>query len=94
MTVNQFIKFFSKIPKNRWCTDSFIEDNKCCAYGHLGCRTYNDMFKGKAGQLLKLFDRIDASVTEVNDTNYTQFKAKHPKTRILKALRAIKGAKK
>jgi hypothetical protein len=96
-TPDYFIKKFSAIPDEKWITDSFSKDGKCCALGHCGWGNllddvpYDEREKAKAeGRALSrlFYTYIDASVTVVNDGRGT-FKQATPRERILAALREI-----
>lgn len=98
-TVDYFIDKFEKIPEDRWCVGTFLDDDgRCCVNGHLGTR-YNpdndiEVLKEMAAfsRLFRLFG-IGTAVW-VNDRKSVQYPQSTPKQRILAALRDIKAAQK
>lgn len=38
MDINYFINKFESIPELQWSRKKFFQNNKSCAFGHLGCR--------------------------------------------------------
>ena len=90
-----FIKFFSKIPENKWTTGSLKKKDCRCALGWLGVDgAWAHTPKSRA--LVQLFepgapeDAFEV-VWRVNDSETAL--GKHPKTRILNKLRQIAGLK-
>lgn len=94
-TVDYFIKKFKAIPKKEWTTGDIVNNlGQKCALGH--CNTivkdsyYIHTEEGNA--LNWLMKGLDCNTTDVNDDNYNEFKklGKHPKTRVVNALKEIK----
>lgn len=85
--VDYFIKKFEAIPKNKWCTDVFYDyESRYCAAGHCGQTRFKVTDESRA--LSKIFGHF--AVSDINDGITTSFKGKHPRTRILNALKQIK----
>lgn len=85
-TVDYFIKKFKRIPRNKWLVGDYSYDGKCCALGHCGERM--DKSTRESTALKSLLDgRI---LTNINDGWSSNYKQKHPKTRILAALADVK----
>lgn len=82
--VDYFIKKFEAIPDSKWCVGN-LEDRQCrhCALGHCGETGYGMTIEGEA--LYWLLPTVD----RINDGE-TFGKGKHPRTRILNALRDLK----
>lgn len=83
-TLDYFIKKFSKIPKNKWCTGSYTDSNGLhCAIGH----TFN--VKGETSFINKLVHLTE--LTQVNDGKNPFHKlGKHPRTRVVNYLKSLK----
>jgi len=91
--VDWFLKFFQKIPKKKWTTK--ISENKkgqFCAIGHLARKTKEkDAYNNPVVQKLdKLF--MGDLTWHINDNRLGYFKhlGKHPKNRIVNALKRVK----
>jgi hypothetical protein len=90
-TVNYFIKKFSRIPHSKWTTGvSNDGKGRRCALGH--CTDTNSNKVTEISSLFNIFYENNLVVSAVNDGVFTEivFKGKHPRTRILNALRYIK----
>ena len=92
-TVDYFIKKFTKIPANRWCTGAFKWGNKRCALGHCGVRLNNLDKKNKEADALVALAAIDnTAIYWVNDgLGFWTYKGQSPRTRILNFLKEIKA---
>lgn len=93
--IDYFIKFFTSKPRNTWLVGSFVNDSstKFCALGHLGCRVDGrDNALGIAFCDLFPFGTNITSINNNTDGNYTNL-GRHPRTRILNALKRIKKGK-
>lgn len=79
-----FIRFFERIPGDRWCKRVYSRGKRRCALGHLGQRIgYPE--KGEAHELVLLFGRAGwKPVHDVNDDGLTS-----ARTNILRALREM-----
>lgn len=91
-TVDYFINKFKAIPRNRWCTGSLVDtEGRRCALGHCQIRMGTPIGR-EASALIKLMSgyyRVGHNpVAQINDD--TTSKWKHPRTRILMALKKIK----
>jgi len=80
-TVDYFIDKFKAIPRNKWCTGVYEFYGQRCALGHCG-ETYGHQTR-ESMALRKLLP----ATTATNDQNGI---GKHPRTRILNALKALK----
>lgn len=81
--IDYFIKFFTQIPKNKWTIGKLKTQNgKKCALGHCG---------GYSTKKSIALDDILRNTMFINDgrTSFVLL-GKHPKTRILRALKNIK----
>jgi hypothetical protein len=102
-TADFFIKKFSRIPRRRWTTETFLKEGRCCALGHCGVDV-SYQFTPQAQALIELMSVLPGArardeqtrVTNINDhvTNYAWIKGKTPRTRILNALREVKRLQK
>lgn len=89
--IDYFIEFFSNIARSKWTTQSFNNSKEQkCAIGHCGVRSKKDL------ALRKIISPSDITrsiipVTSINDGQHEYRKlGKHPRTRILRALKNIK----
>lgn len=90
-TVDYFIKKFKAIPNNKWITNQFVSEDGCCAFGHCGIRNDSSPSNNPEAQnLIRLFKRLRIDVANINDGYENKYQQKHPRTRILAALRDIK----
>lgn len=92
-TVDYFIEKFSKIPKEKWCVEKFsYPDGRKCALGHCGVTLTSIPKEGRI--LNDIFQKYyNVWAWYINDGYYNikNFsKYKHPKTRILNALKELK----
>lgn len=97
-TVDYFIEKFSRIPKNRWTVNEFRNSKgQRCALGHCGetsVRTPESLALHNLFVDFNAFD-LDFRPMLVNDGDGKYCKlGKHPRTRILRALRMIKKGNK
>lgn len=90
-TVDYFIDKFSKIPKNKWFSGRY--QNPCnelqkCALGHCGI-TDDNLETDEANNLARVLNC--GNISSINDGSaYYAYLGKHPKTRIINALKRIK----
>lgn len=84
--VDYFIKKFKAIPKEEWCIETFSDQKgRYCALGHCGVNAGYITPEASALERILYFN-----VAEINDGIDTSFKGKHPRTRIVNALKQIK----
>lgn len=89
-TASEFIAFFEAIPEEKWCTGTYHDGDRHCAYGHLIIADLeNHSEDSEQFGLLMGFNRY--SVSSVNDGDCRSFTQPTPKQRILAALREIEG---
>jgi hypothetical protein len=95
-TVDYFIKKFSAIPKKNWTTGKLqdpMNPDVRCAIGHCGMPSN----AGRTEEAKALYRLIDptSSTARINDGRDSAYPQKHPRSRVLAALRDIKkrGAK-
>lgn len=88
--VDYFIKKFSAIPDDKWCTNVTTNDiGQHCAYGHCGLSGASAISENHEGDALRDLFRINGfSVTGVND-GYTKIQGSNPKERIINALKEM-----
>lgn len=93
--VDYFIAKFSAIPKNKWTTKKYSDGNGAhCALGHCGA-TEETLVNTEVSALTQIiFDAFKYYVSEINDFENSLAAGKHPRTRILNALKYIKNKKK
>lgn len=88
-TVDDFIEFFSGIPEEQWCCESFKNpDGRCCAAGHLGEDAFTET---KNGSNLERLMGDWGTVWSINDGDHPDFQQPTPRARILAALNEIKA---
>ena len=88
-TVEYFIRFFRKIPDNKWCVGNYVEGEKMCALGHCGETNVGKTKKSTA--LSNIFiKKLSLTPDQINDGEETEImdfeKISTPKKRILAAL--------
>lgn len=89
--VDYFIAKFSAIPKNKWTTKKYSDGNGAhCAFGHCGATSLNggNLEAQELEQLI--YGAFKYCVPEINDYGTGLVAGKHPRTRILNALKKIK----
>lgn len=84
-----FIKFFRKIPDEKWTTHALEENGGHCALGHCGAKEGRIAFCRKAMALYRVLCRKVAFINDGAEKDYPQ---KTPKARILAALKDAKEA--
>lgn len=102
--VDYFLRKFEAIPEDKWCVDTFQDENgRCCAQGFCGFNTwnavvlwdwakYNKKVNHEGVELVRLFSKYTGyQVAEINNYTYHKYNQDTPKQRILAALRDIKA---
>ena len=91
--VDYFIEFFSNIPEDKWCTNTYSDEKGShCAYGHCGMEHGFRPMPHKARALNDLFMvYLGVGADVVNDGQYCKYLGDSPKKRILSALQEIKN---
>lgn len=90
-TLDDFIKFYQKIPANKWLIMYYHESGKRCAIGHLlerdnvTCEDYSPSYR-------RLRELIDRSISIINDCYQDEDikLGKTPKTRVINYLKQVK----
>lgn len=91
-TKKDLIKFYKKIPENKWTTGDFIKRKKneysYCAIGHLGVTNtnYRQNITNTIDRLisiLKISKDVQQTIVKINDGRHPEFKQESPKKRIL-----------
>lgn len=99
-TLDYFIKKFSEIPRNQWCTGKLANGlGQKCAYGHCGESMKRPTKESRAlDALVATSDSSYVGLASVNDGRIgAELKAelgKHPKTRVIRYLKSLKVGKK
>ena len=87
-----FIRRFSAIPDEKWCTGAYRKGDAMCASGH--CLLWGDHGRRESTNewraLCDMFGRNAPSL--VNDGHCPRYRQKTPRARILAALRDAKKA--
>lgn len=93
-TVDYFIKKFSNIPRNEWCKGMFKKGRKKCVLGHCGVKTWNSAVNTpNIYSQVRALRSLVVDIVLINDgvAGYHSC-GKHPRTRVLKALKIAKKA--
>lgn len=85
-TVDYFINKFKNIPRNKWCISDYTDGyGKFCALGHCG-----ENVRERTDESKVLHEFLSHNTIDINDGTHPHYKQKHPRTRILAALREVK----
>ncbi len=85
--VDYFLAKFSNTREDKWCTGSFRDGDKACAFGWCGCG-YGVL--GNNREATQLMCLLNGGVASINDGDHPQYQQPTPKQRILAALYDIK----
>lgn len=91
-TVDHFIQKFEKIPEENWMEGEYKYGNRCCAMGHCGAVTANDLTA--ESRALESMLGGHYVVQTINDNHDLRYQQPTPKQRILAALYDIKSMQK
>jgi hypothetical protein len=84
--VDHFIRKYEPIPDDQWITGSYRKDGKCCALGFI-----SDVLGLEAEALRRLFRKVGAEVTSVNDEQCVKYQQATPKGRIMAVLYDVRN---